>query len=210
MSGAAGLRALHARLLGEPDLQFAYTAIAPSHRADEPAWLKALARVIGHAVVAALPVLKVLFWIGVALAVLFIALLIAREVFGVRLAGRRRKTAPPSAAPADWRPEAWKARALLEDADRLAAEGDFGRAARLILHRGIEDIDARRPRLIRPAFTARDIADLEDIPVGARDAFAVIARAVEASLFGARALGARDFAQLRAAYQTFAFAETWT
>ena len=210
MSDAAGLRALHARLLGERDLQFDYTAIATAPRGTEPEWLKALARVIGHVIVAALPVLKVLFWVGVALAVLFIALLIAREVFGVRFAVGRRKAGPPRAAPVDWRPDAWKARALLEDADRLAAEGDFGHAARLILHRGIEDIDARRPRLIRPALTARDIAGLEDIPAGARDAFALIARAVEASLFGARTLGAQDFAQLRTAYETFAFAETWT
>ncbi len=209
MTDAAGLRALHARLLGERDLQFDYTAVAAPHRGDGPEWLKALARIIGHAVVAVLPVLEVLFWIGVAALVLLVALLIAREAFGVRILARR-KAAPPRAAPADWRPEAWKARALLQDADRLAAEGDFARAARLILHRGIEDIEARRPRLIRPALTARDIAGLEGIPEGAREPFTLIAQAVEASLFGSRPLAAADFVRCRQAYHTFAFPEAWT
>ena len=208
MSYAAGLRALHARLLGERDLQFGYSAIAaPPHR-DAPGWLKALAHAVGKVMVALLPALKILFWIGVVVAVIVVALLIAREVFGIRLMGRR-KPPPSRAAPTDWRPEAWKARALLEDADRLASEGDFDRAVRLILRRGVEDIEAHRPRLIRPALTARDIAGLDGVPARAREAFTVIARAVEASLFGARALGPEDFAHCRQAYQTFAFPESW-
>ena len=208
MADAPGLRALHARLLGDHALQFDYSTIAAPRRNDLPEWLKALGRVIGKWVVAALPVLKVLFWVGVAVAVLFVALLIAREVFGIR-SGARRKASPARPATVDWRPEAWKARALLEDADRLAAEGDYDRAARLILHRGIEDIEARRPRLIRPAFTARDIAALEGVPARAREAFALIGRAVEASWFGARSLGPEEFAHCRQAYETFAFPEAW-
>jgi len=155
-----------------------------------------------------LPVLKVLFWIGVGVAVLFVAWLIAREAFGVRFAARR-KGPTARAAPAHWRPDAWKARALLQDADRLAADGDYDGAARLILHRGIEDIEARRPRLVRPALTARDIAALEGVPARAREAFALIARAVEASWFGGRSLGPEDFAHCRRAYETFALAEAW-
>jgi hypothetical protein len=208
VAAPGSLRALHARLLGDHDLQFDYSTIAAHRPGHAPEWLKALARFIGKAVAAALPILKVLFWVGVAVAVLFIALLIAREVFGIRL-GARRKASPTRPAPADWRPEAWKARALLEDADRLAAEGDYDRAARLILHRGIEDIEARRPRLIRPALTARDIAALEGVPARAREAFTLIARAVEASWFGARSLGAAEFADCRQAYETFAFPEAW-
>lgn len=207
MADAASLRALHARLLGDHGLQFDFTAIA-APRDQTPEWLKALARAIGKAVAGALPVLKVLFWVGVIVTVLVIALLIAREVFGIRF-GVRRKTSPSRAAATDWRPEAWKAQALLEDADRLAAAGDYDRAARLILHRGIEDIEARRPRLIRPALTARDIAALEGVPTRAREAFTLIAGAVEASWFGARALGAEEFAHCRQAYEAFAFPEAW-
>jgi hypothetical protein len=208
MADAPRLRALQARLLGDHNLQFDYSAIAATRRGEAPEWLKALTRVIGKAIVATLPVLKVLFWIGVAAAVILIALLIAREVFGIRL-GFRRTAAAPRAAPSDWRPEAWKARALLEEADRLAALGDYDRAARVILWRGIEDIEARRPRLIRPALTARDIAGLEGVPAPAREAFSLIARAVEASWFGARSLGPDDFARCRQAYKTFAFPEAW-
>jgi hypothetical protein len=208
VADAGGLRALHARLLGDHGLQFGYSTIAAPKRGDLPEWLKAVGRVIGKWIVAALPVLKVLFWIGVAVAVLFVALLIAREVFGIRF-GARRRAPPPRAATADWRPEAWKALALLEDADRIAAEGDYDRAARLILQRGIEDIEARRPRLIRPALTARDIAALDEVPARAREAFTLIARAVEASWFGARSLGPEEFADCRQAYETFAFPETW-
>jgi hypothetical protein len=204
----AGLRALQARLLGRRDLQFDYVAIATPRHGPAPEWLKELVRVIGRAIVAALPLLEILFWAGVAVAVTVVAVLIAREVLGVRLAGRRNAS-PPRRASADWRPEAGQARALLEDADRLAAGGDYDRAARLILHRGIADIDARRPRLIRPALTARDIAGLDDVPAAAREAFASIARAVETSLFGEQALGAEDFARCRRAYQTFAFPEIW-
>ncbi len=208
MTEAAGLRALHARLLGDHALQFDYSTVAAPRRGDLPELLKALGRLIGHAVVAALPVLKVVFWVGLALAVLLVALLIAREVCGISLIPRR-KAPPARAAPADWRPEASRALALLEDADWFAAAGDYDRAARLILHRGIEDIEARRPRLIRPALTARDIAALEGVPARAREAFAVIARAVEASLFGARSLGPEEFARCRQAYEMFAFPEAW-
>jgi hypothetical protein len=208
MADAPRLRALQARLLGDHTLQFDYSAIVASRREAAPEWLKTMGRVIGKVIVAALPVLKVLFWIGAAVAVILIALLIAREVFGIRL-GFRRKAAVPRATPSDWRPEARKALALLDDADRLAARGEYDRAARLILRRGIEDIEARRPRLIRPALTARDIAALEGVPAPAREAFSLIARAVEASWFGARSLGPDDFARCRQAYQTFAFPEAW-
>jgi hypothetical protein len=207
VDGAGGLKALHARLLDDRSLQFTYSTVAAPRQEPLPAWLKALGLFM-KGFVTALPVLKVLFWIGLGVAVLFLALLIAREMFGVRFAFRR-KAPPARAAPADWRPEAWKARALLEDADRLAAEGDFDRAARLLLRRGVEDIEARRPRLIRPALTAREIAVLEGVPEGARDAFARIARAVEASWFGARSLSPEEFADCRRAYESFAFPEAW-
>jgi hypothetical protein len=208
VSDVSRLRALHARLLDDHDLQFDYSTVAVPPHGAPPEWLKALTRFLGDAVVAALPVLKILFWIGVAGAVLFVAVSIAREVFGARFGpGRGRPSG--RAPPPDWRPEAWKARVLLDDAARLAARGDFDGAARLILQRGIADIETRRPRLIRPALTARDIAALEEVPARAREAFAVIARAVEASWFGALSLGPEEFASCRRAYETFAFAEVW-
>ena len=53
-----------------------------------------------------------LFWVGVGAAVLAVLYLIGREILGARLARRRRDAVRH--APVDWRPESWKARALLE------------------------------------------------------------------------------------------------
>ncbi|MGH7024830.1 MAG: DUF4129 domain-containing protein, partial [Caulobacteraceae bacterium] len=134
--------------------------------------------------------------------------LILRELMGVRFPFRRRPRAP-KVRPADWRPEAFKARALLADADRLAAEGRYDEAAHLLLLRGIDDIEEKRPRLVKPALTARDIAALEAVPGPARGAFSKIAAAVERSLFGGQVLDAAAFAACRAAYEAFAFGDAW-
>ena len=203
-----GVAALHARLMRDRSLQFDFTAVQPPRPLHEPAWLRAVGEWLAKAVGAALPVLKVVFWVGVAAAVLLVVWLIVREVAGVRLARRRRaKAARPR--PADWRPDARKARALLENADRLAAMGRYDQAVRLILHRGVEDIDARRPAVLRPALTARDIAVLPAVPAPARNAFARIAAIVEFSAFAGRPIGQDAFAQCRAAYEAFVSPEAW-
>jgi hypothetical protein len=201
------LAAVRARLLQDRSLQFDFSAVPVQKPWREPKWLEAVIRFIANAISAALPVLKVLFWVGVAAAILTVLFLILREVFGIRFARARKATA--RVRPADWRPDAWKARALLEDADRLAAQGLYDAAARLILRRGIDDIDDRRPRLLRPGLTARDIAGLQDVPASARGAFSEIAAMVEASWFGGRPLGAEGFSHCRAAYEAFAFADGW-
>jgi hypothetical protein len=109
----------------------------------------------------------------------------------------------------DWRPTEAAARALLEDADKLAAAGRYAEAARLLLHRSIEDIEGRRPKLVRPAFTAREIAELDDLPAAARATFSFIAGIVERSLFGGRDVDAAGFAECRQAYESFAFPGAW-
>lgn len=102
-----------------------------------------------------------------------------------------------------------KARTLLEDADKLAAAGQFAEAVHLILFRSIEDIEGKRPDLISPALTSRDIAGLEGVPERVRRTFSDIAAVVERSFFGGRAVGAEEFAACRKAYEGFAFAEAW-
>jgi hypothetical protein len=98
---------------------------------------------------------------------------------------------------------------LLRDADALAEQGRFDEAARLLLFRSIDEIESRRPRLIRPALTSRDIAGAATIPDGARGAFAAIVSMVERSLFAGRALALPDWRECRAAYEDFAFAGAW-
>ncbi|HEX7758130.1 MAG TPA: DUF4129 domain-containing protein [Caulobacteraceae bacterium] len=205
---AEAVRAAHAHLLQDRRIQFDFAVMPkPPPPPQEPEWLKALGRFISQIIEWAMPALKVLFWVGVAAIVALLVFLILREVLGVRFSRRRRANA--RVQPVDWRPEAWKAKALLEDADRLAEEGRYDEAVHLILYRSIDDIEGRRPRLVRPALTARDIAALEGVPGAARAAFAQIARVVEASFFGGRDVDRAAFAACRKAYEDFAFPEVW-
>jgi hypothetical protein len=141
--------------------------------------------------------------VGAALGLATIVYFVVRELLGVRL-GWRRKSPRRLVASGDWRPSAAQARTLLEDADRLAAEGRFDEAAHLLLFRSVEDIDGRWPGLVRPALTSRDIASLGGLPQAARTTFASIAQVVERSLFGGQALTQAEFADCRRAYQAFA------
>ena len=157
---------------------------------------------------ALMPILQVLFWAALGAALVYLLYAIATRLSGAEWPWRRRGGRAEEAAE-DWRPDAAPARALLGDADALAATGRYSEAARLLLYRSIEDIDARRPDLVRPALTSRDIAALPAIPERPRSAFAGIAMLVERSLFAGRPLGEGDWRACRAAYEDFAFAEGW-
>jgi hypothetical protein len=194
------LAAAHRAMLQTKGLQFDFTTYKPP---EPPGWLEQLAKAL--AVLA--PVLKVLFWAGLAAVAALILYLIGRELIGVRL---RRRPPKAKATPAEaWRPEPARARALLEDADRMAAQGRYDEAVRLLLHRSIDDFSGRRPGQVRPALTSRDIGGLAAMPARAREAFGRIAQAVETSFFAARPLDAAGFAQCRQAYERFAFPEVW-
>ena len=153
------VRAAHARLLKDGALQFDFKGKPTPPKLDEPEWLKAIGRAIAALFEMIYPLLVVLFWIGVAAAVGALLFLIVREIAGVRFSRRRRAKAA-RAAPVDWRPEAWKARALLEDADRLAAEGDFDEAVHLILFRSIDD----RPKCGSPDRKPAHSQEVHNIP----------------------------------------------
>lgn len=207
--GLDALRAAHGKLLANKHIQFDFAAPEkpPPPTKPPPQWMIDLGKFFAHLVDMALPLLKVLFWVGVGAVALLLVALIAREIFGVRFERRRR--ASRINQPVDWRPDAVKALALLEDADALAAQGRYDEAVRVILFRSIDDIEGRRPRLVRPALTARDIAALEALPSAARPAFGLIARVVEASFFGGRPVDRAGFAECRQAYEAFAFPEVW-
>lgn len=204
---AEAIRAAHAHLLKDRKIQFDFTKAPKPPEVREPEWMKALGRFLSHLVEFLMPALKLLFWGGVIVVVGLLVFLIVREFTGVSFARKRREAV--RVQPADWRPEAWKAKALLEDADRLAEAGRYDEAVHLILYRSIDDIEGRRPRLVRPALTSRDIAALEGLPGAAREAFGHIARVVEASFFGGRQVDRAAFADCRRAYEAFAFPEVW-
>src|SRR3546814_10172873 len=90
-------------------------------------------------------------WIAVALILLFLLYhfvpAFARWVDNLRL---RRKARGDDEADLIGQAEAGAARALLAEADALAAEGRFAEAAHLLLYRSVEDIEGRRPGLVKP------------------------------------------------------------
>lgn len=198
------LQAAQARLLQDKTLQFHLSQAAPLPKTEAPGWLKWLVDLIG----AIAPFLVWVFWGCIVLGILALVVFIVLEIARTRWPERFKRT-PKAAPPVEWRPEAAVARALLEEADKLAAEGRYAEAARLLLHRSIEDIEGRRPRLVRPAFTAREIAGLDDLPAAARSTFSFIADVVERSLFGGRDVDATGFAACRQAYRDFAFPGAW-
>lgn len=189
---------VHRELLADDSIQFELPAYQPP---EPPAWLEWLARFLAgdH------PVLNALLWLLVALVVLTLLYFLARWLAGSSWPWGKKDEGEQEG----WRPDEAPARALLAEADALAAQGRFGEAAHLLLFRSIEDIDSRRPDLLRPALTSRDISALSAIPERPRGAFARIAMMVEQSLFARRPLVEGDWRDCRTAYEEFAFAEGW-
>ncbi|MBW8753625.1 MAG: hypothetical protein JF595_05665 [Sphingomonadales bacterium] len=194
-------------LRSDSDIQFA--PIKPMKPPETPEWLKHFAEWLGA-------VLKKLFgplgemlgvsWpvmqkLGIALAALVVLAILWFWVLRPLLDARRPRGAGDEA---EWSPDRAAAVALLEDADRLAAEGRYGEAAHLLLQRSVHHIAEARPDWLQPASTAREIAVLPMLPERARTAFAVIASQVERSLFALRQLDAADWQAARAAYADFA------
>jgi len=201
-SASDGFARAHDSLLRGKDLQFEPSA-APKPP-DLPDWLLAIGKALG----AAAPYLTYVFWGLLILGAGIILYFVIRELITTRWPSMRPNKGPVLNDEA-WRPSAAKARTLLEDADRLAAAGRFAEAVHLILFRSIEDIEGKRPDLIRPALTSRDIAQLDGVPERVRRTFSDIAQVVERSFFGGRSVGADEFAACRQAYEGFAFTEAW-
>ena len=186
------------------DIQFA--TLPPITPPPTPGWLEALGRVLralfgplAEMLVAAWPMIEKLLIAGGAL----LAFLLLWRLLGPAIARWRQRPLPAE----DWTPGREEALALLEDADRLAAQGRYGEAAHLLLQRSVGQIRARRPGALIPASTAREIAQLPQLPQAARTAFAVIANLVERCLFALRDLDAGDWQVARAAYADFALTD---
>lgn len=185
------------------DADIQYAPLPPVKPPETPGWLQALGEwlrdllePIGRALGMSWPVLEKVL---IALAVLAVLFLLWKLV--EPLLQRRRRLV---AEPAEWSPDKAAAIALLEDADRLAAEGRYGEAAHLLLQRSVHHISEARPDWLLPASTAREIAALPMLPAAARSAFGSIAGLVERSLFALRELDAADWRTARAAYADFA------
>lgn len=197
------------------DIQFAPVAEPKIDPPQLPEWLRNfgewLDRVIAWAMRALGELLAPLArllpgWSTVQVALLVLAAVGVAWIFVVVVVPllRRPRAAP---APAGWVPERGAALALLEDADRLAAEGRYGEAAHLLLQRSVHQIATARPDWLSPSSTAREIGALRELPATARTAFGIIAREVERSLFALRGIGQDDWRRAREAYTSFALAD---
>ncbi len=170
-----------------------------------PEWLKPLAEFIKWIA----PAFPYLFWGTIGVAVLTILYLVLSNLDGFEWPWQRRSKDAADHEDS-WRPEAGAARALLAEAEALAAQGRYAEAARLLLLRSVEDIARRLPQFLKPSLTARDISTAEALPGPARPAFAAIARVVELSAFGSRTVTADAWVECRAAYAQFALPESWS
>ncbi len=164
-------------------------------------WLGDLFSPIGGSLSTSWPVLQ---WVLVAALVAFVGYLVARLIGP--LAIRRDAEAEGEIEEPAWQPDRQESLALLEDADRLAADGRYGEAARLLLRRSVGQIASARPDWVEPSSTAREIAALPRLSDAARRAFAVISEAVERSLFALQSLSKEDWERARTAYADFALA----
>jgi len=187
------------------DSAIQYAPVAPPVPPKPPEWLKGLAELL-NAIFEPLGKFlgvsgQAIMYVLIALAALLVLYILWRLVIEPLLDMRRR---PRIEAEPEWAPDRAAAVALLEDADRLAAEGRYGEAAHLLLQRSVHHIAEARPDWLLPASTAREIASFPMLPERARQAFSAIATRVERSLFALRELDAGDWQAARQAYADFA------
>jgi len=220
---AERLASAHDALKADTSIQFRLESAPPPP--EPPQWLKELLdslagafRPVGRFVnwigsfMPDAPVARFIFWSMLVLAAVAILWIVYERIRHGKWRLPSRRTAPsvePSGDEEEWAPEAAPARSWLREADALAAEGRYAEAARHLLFRSVEDIERRRPKLVRPALTSRELASAEAIPAAARGPFARIARVVEISLFGGRPVEEGDWASARQAYADLVLPGAW-
>jgi hypothetical protein len=198
-----GFRAAHEALLADPTLQFEFEVVQPVVQTPpSPSWFDPIFRFIE----AIAPALTYIFWAGLAAIAGLILYALAKEVLARNWSSNPKES--PAATPVEppkFRPTIERAKALLEEADRLAREGRFAEAVRVILHHSIDDMEQALAIVIPLSMTSREIAGLAQLSEEGRSVFGKIARAVEVSLFGERPLSREQYADCRREYEIFVF-----
>jgi hypothetical protein len=216
------LAAAHEALKADSSIQFTLEPEPPP--AKPPQWLRDAMEWLGDffspvgrffrwigGLMPDAPYARILLWTVLAAAALGLAIMVYRRIREGEWRWRRRRAAGVAveAEEESWAPEAGPARSWLREADELAAQGRYAEAVHHLLFRSVEDIARRRPRLVRPALTSRELAAAEALPPPARSLFARIAGLVENSLFGGRAVEAADWTAARTAYSDLVLPGTW-
>ncbi|THD38238.1 MAG: DUF4129 domain-containing protein [Sphingomonas sp.] len=221
-TAAQRLADAHRALRADPTIQFGMGPAPLPKPFEIPGWLRWLLdalRPIGRffkwitSFMPAAPLAQILLWsVIVILALTLIWLIVDRIRAGewrTPFSKRPARQVAVEQQEEEWAPDFAPARAWLDEADALAARGLYAEAVHHLLFRSVEDIQRRRPRVVRPSLTSRELSVATGIPTVARALFARIAGYVEASLFGGRAVGADDWMQARAAYADFALPGQW-
>lgn len=216
--------AAHRALRADPSIQFSMgppqaPPPPPKWLVDFIEWLAWLLKPVGEffkwisGFMPDAPYARILLWTVIIVAAAAVIWLIVERFrhgeWRVPRLRRARQVAIDTPVEEEWAPEAAPAREWLAEADALAARGLFAEAVHHLLFRSIEDVARRRPQLVRPALTSRELSAATAIPQRARDLFSGIARTVEKSLFGGRDVSAEDWQTARAAYADFALAGVW-
>jgi hypothetical protein len=197
--------AAHARLLSDRSIQFAFGA--PPAPQTPPPWLRALLDAIGHALRAAGPAISVILWTLLIVGVVGVLAFLGWELFFAP--GRRERTVPLDLRAGAGVADVGRLRALLADADALAAQGRYAEAVHVLLFRSIDEVEDRGAERIVPSLTSRDIAALPGLPPEPRAAFQEIAGIVEKAVFGGRPVAEAGWMRCRGAYERFAFSPAW-
>jgi len=216
------LAAAHAALKADSSIQFTLQPAPPPP--EPPRWLREAFEWLGDVLrpvgrlfqwissfMPDAPYARIFLWAVLAVAAAALALTVYRRLRDGewRWPSRRRAVAADPGEEEQWAPDPAPARSWLREADALAAEGRYAEAVHHLLHRSIEDIGRRRPKLVRPALTTRELASADALPPPARSLFASIAGLVERSLFGGRAVDSGDWKAARVAYADLVLPGTW-
>ena len=187
------------RMKRSEDAQWELKTDLPEPPSPPPGWVQALGRWITGAISALTPLFIAIFWIGVgalAMLLLYAVYTALRDVWVAREAQEE-----DAGLVAEYQPTTAAARILLEEADRLAAEGRYAEAIHLILYRSVQDIEHAQPDAVRLSLTSREIADSPRLGPRTQTVFAQIARLVERTHFAQKPATQPDYESARAQYE---------
>ena len=178
---------------------YQYELAEPIPRRPPSAFEKALGRFFNAIFSFLAPLLEIIFWLGLGVLGMGALYLIGRAIYETRFAKPQEKSEESPDIPL-YQPAQAQARILLDEVDRLAAEGRYGEAVHTLLFRSIQDIDRNRPNVVRRSLTSREIGSLSVLTAKARTAFSTIAGVSELAHFGGVSVNKSGFETARSAY----------
>ena len=197
--------------LSEEDIEHAYRRVkrdeAYQYELAEPipvrppsAFEKWLGKILNALFSVLAPLLEIIFWLGIGALGVGALYLIGRAIYETRFAKPTQTKKEEAADIPLYQPAEAQARILLDEVDKLAAEGRYGEAVHTLLFRSIQDIDRNRPNVVRRSLTAREIGSLSVLTENARTAFSTIAGVSELAHFGGVSVNKAGFETARKAY----------